>query len=182
MAVVNEAGHALFGDNCAVCHGTAGTGGPGFPNLAAGAWLWGGEPETIHETIRVGVNSGHDESRMSQMMAFGRDGVLERDQVRAVAAYVRSLSEPSVDASGDGAEIFADNCSACHGEDGKGMAELGAPDLTDDIWLYGGDAASVRASIHGGRQGHMPHWEGRLGPLEMKVLTLYVGGLGSEGK
>jgi cytochrome c oxidase cbb3-type subunit 3 len=182
MAVVNEAGHALFGDNCAVCHGTAGTGGPGFPNLAAGAWRWGGEPETIHETIRVGVNSGHDESRMSQMMAFGRDGVLERDQVRAVAAYVRSLSEPSVDASGDGAEIFADNCSACHGEDGKGMAELGAPDLTDDIWLYGGDAASVRASIHGGRQGHMPHWEGRLGPLEMKVLTLYVGGLGSEGK
>jgi len=181
MEIVGEAGHALFGDNCAVCHGTAGTGGPGFPNLAAGAWLWGGDPEAIHETIRVGINSGHDESRMSQMMAFGRDGVLERDQVRAVAAYVRSLSQPEALAGDarleDGREIFAENCSSCHGEDAAGTAELGAPNLADDIWLYGGDAQSVYASIHGGRQGHMPHWEGRLKPLDLKVLALYVGSL-----
>lgn len=184
MHSVNETAHTLFGDNCAVCHGVAGAGGPGFPDLRAGAWLWGGDPEEIHETIRVGINSGHDETRMSQMMAFGRDDILERDQVRAVAAYVRSLSQP--DAAADiarveeGREVFADNCSSCHGEDAKGMVELGAPNLTDDVWLYGGDAQSVYASIHGGRQGHMPHWEDRLSPLDLKLLTLYVGGLGSR--
>lgn len=185
MGIVGEAGHALFGDNCAVCHGTAGTGGPGFPDLAAGAWLWGGEPETIHETIRVGVNSGHEESRMSQMMAFGRDSVLDRDQVRAVAAYVRGLSGQALSAADEarreaGEAIFAENCASCHGEDGTGTAELGAPNLADAVWLYGGDAASVRASIHGGRQGHMPHWEGRLKPLDLKVLALYVGSLGGD--
>ena len=182
MRIVAETGHALFGDNCAVCHGTRGTGGPGFPDLAAGAWLWGGEPETIHETIRVGINSGHDESRSSQMMAFGRDGILEREQVRAVAAYVRSLSGQALSAAEEarraaGEAIFADNCASCHGEDATGTAELGAPDLTDDVWLYGGDAQSVYASVHGGRQGHMPHWEGRLKPLDLKILALYVAGL-----
>ena len=184
MTVVAETGHALFGDNCAVCHGMDGRGGAGFPDLTAGAWLWGGEPETIHETIRVGINSGHEETRMAQMMAFGRDGVLERDHVRAVAAYVRSLSGQELTAAeearlGAGAEIFTDNCASCHGDDGTGVAELGAPDLTDDVWIYGGDAASVQSSIHGGRQGHMPHWEGRLKPLDLKVLTLYVGTLGN---
>ncbi|MCO5155717.1 MAG: cytochrome-c oxidase, cbb3-type subunit III [Aquamicrobium sp.] len=186
MEIVNEAGHALFGDNCAVCHGTAGTGGPGFPDLAAGAWLWGGDAGTIHETIRVGINSGHDETRMSQMMAFGRDGVLERDEVRAVAAYVRSLSGQDLSATeaarrGAGEEIFAENCASCHGEDATGMVELGAPNLADDVWIYGGDAQSVQASIHGGRQGHMPHWEGRLKPLDLKVLALYVGSLAAGG-
>lgn len=186
MRIVDETGHTLFGDNCAVCHGTRGTGGPGFPNLAAGAWLWGGDAETIHETIRVGINSGHDETRMSQMMAFGRDGVLERDQVRAVAAYVRSLSQPDALAGDarleDGRQIFAENCASCHGDDATGMVETGAPNLADDVWIYGGDAQSVQASIHGGRQGHMPHWEGRLRPLDLKVLALYVGSLGSAGE
>lgn len=186
MRIVGEAGHALFGDNCAVCHGTSGKGSRGFPDLTAGAWLWGGEPETIHETIRVGINSGHDETRMSQMMAFGRDGVLERDQVRAVAAYVRSLSQPDALAGDarieDGREIFAENCASCHGDDATGVVETGAPNLADDVWLYGGDAQSVYASIHGGRQGHMPHWEGRLKPLDLKVLALYVAGLGSGGE
>lgn len=181
MRIVNETGHALFGDNCAVCHGTGGTGSSGFPDLTAGAWLWGGEAEAIHETIRVGINSGHDETRMSQMMAFGRDGVLERDQVRAVAAYVRSLSQPDVADEAriaEGEAIFAENCASCHGDDATGVAELGAPNLADDVWLYGGDAQSVYASIHGGRQGHMPHWDGRLKPLDLRILALYVHGLG----
>lgn len=182
MRIVGETGHALFGDNCAVCHGTDGRGSRGFPDLTAGAWLWGGEPETIHETIRVGINSGHDETRMSQMMAFGRDGVLEREQVRAVAAYVRSLSQPEALAGDtrieEGRQVFAENCASCHGEDATGMVETGAPNLTDDVWIYGGDAQSVYASIHGGRQGHMPHWEGRLKPLDLKILALYVHGLG----
>ena len=187
MQIVAETGHTLYGDNCAVCHGMSGTGGAGFPDLTAGAWLWGGDAETIHETIRVGINSGHDETRMSQMMAFGRDGVLERDQVRAVAAYVRSLSGQAMTAAEQarieaGAEVFADNCASCHGDDATGMVEVGAPDLTDDVWIYGGDAASVQSSIHGGRQGHMPHWEGRLKPVDLKVLALYVGTLGSDGE
>lgn len=183
MHVVNETGRTLFGDNCAVCHGTGGRGSRGFPDLTAGAWLWGGEPETIMETIRVGINSTDEETRVSQMMAFGRDGILQRDEVRAVAAYVRSLSMPDTAADAAllaaGREVFEANCAACHGDEGKGMAEVGAPDLTDHVWLYGGDAQSVFDTIHGGRQGHMPHWQGRLSPVDLKVLALYVHGLGS---
>lgn len=181
MHIVNETGHTLFGDNCAVCHGVQATGGPGFPDLRAGAWLWGGDPETIHETIRVGINSDHEETRSSQMMAFGKDGVLERDDILAVTAYVRSLSQPDAGADAarvqQGQELFADNCSSCHGEDATGIAELGAPNLADDIWLYGGDEQSVFTTIYGGRQGHMPHWDQRLKPLDLKVLTLYVSNL-----
>lgn len=184
MRIVGEAGRTLFGDNCAVCHGTAGTGGRGFPNLAAGSWLWGGEPDALLETIRVGINSDHPETRMSQMMAFGRDSVLEREQVRAVADYVRSLSQPDVAAASGrieaGREVFAANCVACHGEDARGSTDAGAPDLTDGIWIYGGDAQSVFTSIHAGRQGHMPHWEGRLSPLDLRLLALYVGTLGQR--
>ena len=86
MQTVRDAGSTLFGDNCAACHGTRGTGGKGFPNLTAGAWLWGGDPETVAETLRVGINSTHDETRVSQMLAFGRDGILERAQIDDVVA------------------------------------------------------------------------------------------------
>lgn len=179
MRHVRETGRALFVDNCAACHGVGGTGGPGFPSLAAGAWLWGGDPDTLAETIRVGINSAHDETRVSSMLAFGRDGILERDAIRAVAAYVRSLSgqtltEADQARSGEGREVFADNCASCHGEDGKGIADVGAPDLTDPHWIYGGDAQSVVTTIHAGRQGHMPHWEGRLSPVDIRLLALYV--------
>jgi len=181
MQIVNETGHTLFGDNCAVCHGVQAMGGPGFPNLRADAWLWGGNPEEIHETIRVGINSDHEETRISQMMAFGRDAVLERGEVLAVASYVRSLSQPPAPADAarieEGRELFADNCSSCHGEDASGVPELGAPNLADDIWLYGSDAQSVFTTIYSGRQGHMPHWDQRLKPLDLKLLTLYVSNL-----
>ena len=187
MHSVRETGRTLFIDNCAVCHGVSGTGGPGFPNLAAGSWLWGGDPETIAETIRVGINSTSEETRISQMLAFGRDGMLGRDEVQSVAAYVRSLSNQpltSAEASrvGAGETIFADNCSSCHGEGGKGMHETGAPDLTDANWIYGGDAQSVYTTIYGGRQGHMPHWDTRLSPVQIKLLALYVGTLGGGGQ
>ena len=121
MGHVREAGRTLFIDNCAVCHGTRGTGGPGFPNLAAKARLWGGDPETIAETIRIGINSTNEETRVSQMMAFGRDGVLDDKQIRAVAAYVRSLSNLPMGEDDKarieaGKEVFTANCVACHGE------------------------------------------------------------------
>ena len=185
MGHVREAGRTLFIDNCAVCHGTRGTGGPGFPNLAAKARLWGGDPETIAETIRIGINSTNEETRVSQMMAFGRDGVLDDKQIRAVAAYVRSLSNLPMGEDDKarieaGKEVFTANCVACHGEDARGSTDAGAPDLTDAAWIYGNDAQSVFTTIYSGRQGHMPHWEDRLSPVDIKLLALYVGTLGEK--
>ncbi|MGE0725907.1 MAG: cytochrome-c oxidase, cbb3-type subunit III [Alphaproteobacteria bacterium] len=179
MRHVRDTGRTLFIDNCAVCHGVKGTGGPGYPNLAAGAWSRGGEPETIARTITVGINSTHRQTRISQMLAFGRDGVLKHDQIRSVTAFVRSLSGQALDARetallGAGGEVYAAHCASCHGETGRGKRDIGAPDLTDPTWVYGGDAQSVYTSIHSGRMGHMPHWSDRLTPTEIKVLTLYV--------
>lgn len=179
MRHIRDTGRTLFIDNCAVCHGIEGTGGPTFPNLAAKAWLWGGEPEAIAETIRVGINSAHRETRISQMMAFGRDGILSPEAVHNVVAYVRALSgqdlsEADQARTGAGKEAYAANCASCHGEDGSGSRDVGAPNLTDKYWIYGGDTQSIYRSIYGGRQGHMPHWEGRLSPVEIKLLTVYV--------
>ncbi len=185
MRHVRETGRTHFIDNCAACHGTGGTGGPGFPNLSAKAWLWGGEPEAILETIRVGINSAHAETRTSQMLAFGRDGTLAREQVRAVAAYVRSLSGLPTSADNKalipaGKEIFSANCTACHGEDARGNTDIGAPNLTDETWIYGSDAQTVFTTIYSGRQGQMPSWESRLSPVDRKLLALYVGTLGED--
>jgi cytochrome c oxidase cbb3-type subunit 3 len=186
MADVRATGHALFGNNCAVCHGVAATGGPGFPDLVDKAWLWGGTADAIQETIRVGINADHPDTRVSQMQAFGRDGMLEREAILDVVAYVRSLSHPEL-ASGPeaqkvaaGREVFAANCVACHGDDAKGNTEMGAPNLTDSFWLYGGDEDSVYRTVYGGRQGHMPSWEKRLTPTERKILGLYVLDLGQR--
>ncbi len=183
MEIVRQTGPALFGDNCAACHGARAAGGPGYPSLVDDAWLWGGNPETIAETIRAGVNSAHPDSRVSQMLAFGRDQVLARGDIKNVAAYVQSLSGSSGASSGGigdagaGQTIFADNCASCHGESGRGNTQLGAPDLTDKNWIYGGDAQSIFTTIWGGRQGRMPAWEARLSPVDRKILTLYLIGL-----
>jgi cytochrome c oxidase cbb3-type subunit 3 len=176
MQPVREAGRTLFVDNCAVCHGVSATGGPGFPNLTSKSWLWGGEPEAIEETIKVGINSTNDDTRVSQMMAFGRDGVLAPEQISNVVTYVRSLSGAEGDAAriDAGKEVFAANCVACHGDNAKGSHDVGAPDLTDHFWIYGGDVNSVYTSVYSGRQGHMPHWDARLSPLQVKLLTVYV--------
>jgi cytochrome c oxidase cbb3-type subunit 3 len=186
MQVVRATGRTLFGDNCAACHGRNATGGPGYPNLTTNAWLWGGTPETIAETIRVGINSAHPETRTSQMMAFGRDGILPPADVENVIAFVRSLSNSGshgvpADKIAAGKSVFANNCASCHGENGKGNTELGAPDLTDATWIYGGDPESLYTTIWGGRQGHMPTWEGRLSKLERKILALYLADLRKAG-
>ena len=136
--------------------------------------------------MRVGINSPHPETRFAQMPAFGRDGMLDRAQVRDVAAYVYSLSHPdystaeNVDAIDAGREIFLTTCAACHGEDAKGSEEVGAPNLTDDRWIYGGDMQTIITSVHGGRQGHMPTWDERLTDAQIKILALYVDSLGVE--
>lgn len=185
MRHVGDTGRTLFQDNCAVCHGTAARGGPGFPNLADKAWLWGGEPETLAETIRVGINADHPDTRISQMLAFGRDGILSHGEIRGVGAYVRSLSGQALTQQeqawlGEGEALFIEQCAACHGEDGRGETALGAPDLTDDHWIYGGDAQAVFTTIQAGRQGHMPHWEGRLTATDIKLLALYLTTLGEQ--
>jgi cytochrome c oxidase cbb3-type subunit 3 len=179
METVRETGRTLFNDNCAACHGRDARGGNGFPNLATSSWLWGGSPEAIAETIRVGINSAHPESRSSQMPAFGRDGVLPRAEIEKVVAYVRSLSDPvprqqTPGLVKAGKEVFETNCATCHGDDAAGNPEMGAPNLADKVWIYGGDAAAVYASIWGGRQGHMPTWDQRLSPVDRKVLALYL--------
>jgi cytochrome c oxidase cbb3-type subunit 3 len=186
MSHVRAAGRTLFANNCAPCHGANATGGKGFPDLTGKAWLWGGQPETIAETIRVGINSTNGETRTSQMMAFGRDGVLDRTQIRDVVAYVGSLSADGGSEAADaehikaGQEVFTANCVACHGPDARGKAEMGAPDLTDGNWIYGGDAQSIYATVYSGRQGHMPHWGARLSPVDIKILALYVHSLGRQ--
>ena len=177
MEIVSQTGPVLFTDNCSGCHGAEAQGGPGFPSLTDLDWLWGGDEDAIMETLRVGINAPHPETRVAQMMAFGRDGILTRDQVRTVVDYVMSLSvgsEVDPDRLAEGAGLFADNCAACHGEDAKGLREMGAPNLTDDIWLYGGDADALFHTVHNGRQGWMPAWEDRMSLADRKILTLYL--------
>lgn len=185
MEKVNSSGRQLFGDNCAACHGRDAKGGRDYPDLTDGDWLWGGEPEKIVETMTVGVNTTHSQSRVSQMPAFGADEMLDRKQVSDVAAYVYSLSNSSaeaVDASqiAAGRQVFLATCVACHGEDAKGKQDVGAPNLTDGHWIYGGGIERIVQSIHGGRQGHMPTWDERLSPAEIKILALYVNKLGGR--
>ena len=180
MQIVSDNGGRLFRDNCSVCHGNMGKGGPGFPALTGTSWLWGGTPDAIFETIRVGVNSDHEESRLSEMMAFGRDQMLSRDEILAVTDYVLSLSDGTARAAAvsedptSGATIFMDNCASCHGENAKGNIDVGAPDLTDNYWIYGGGRDGVFNTVWNGHKGYMPAWQGRLPTVDRKILTLYL--------
>jgi len=176
-------GRVAFADNCAPCHGAGGGGAKGYPNLNDDDWLWGGTLADIEKTIRYGVRSGNDNGHMGNMPPF--TGVLKPAEVSAVADYARSLSglstEPGVDLK-LGQKVFADNCAVCHGEAGKGNREVGAPNLTDKIWLYGSDKATIVQGIQAGRGGVMPVWEGRLSEPVIKALAVYVYGFGGGEK
>jgi cytochrome c oxidase cbb3-type subunit 3 len=180
MPFVMAGGAAIFGDNCGPCHGKGAQGSAGYPNLNDDDWLWGGTPEAIEKTIMHGIRSGDPEARDMAMPRFGLDGILQPAQIKDTAQYVLSLSGHATDddAVQRGKTIFAENCTACHGEDGKGNQELGAPSLTDEIWLYGGTEADIEKSIQTGRGGVMPYWTGRLDPVTIKMLTVYVHSLG----
>lgn len=173
-------GAAIFSENCAGCHGRGAQGGVGYPNLNDDDWLWGGTLDQIQQTISHGIRSGDPKAHESQMPRFGIDGMLTPEQIAQADAYVRSLSGLSVDAKAAeaGKTLFTENCAACHGEDGKGNQEMGAPNLTDGIWLYGDTPADVATTIRTGRGGVMPAWEGRLDPVSIKMLALYVHALG----
>jgi cytochrome c oxidase cbb3-type subunit 3 len=162
MATANN----LFQNNCAQCHGSDGGGARGFPNLTDGDWQWGGDPDTIVQTIAAG--------RMGVMPPWGE--VLGAEGVEQVVAYVQQLSGQQADAAraAAGATHFQTVCSACHGMDGKGNPLLGAPNLTDGTWLYGSDAASIREAVLKGRNNQMPAFEERLGEQRVRLLAAYV--------
>jgi cytochrome c oxidase cbb3-type subunit 3 len=173
-------GAAAFGDNCAPCHGRGAQGAFGYPNLRDDSWLWGGSLEEIHDTILYGIRSDHPKTRNSLMPAFGKLGMLKPAQVSDVAEHVLSLSgnETDQEAAGRGKELYATNCAACHGAEGRGNQALGAPDLADELWLYAGDKGTVVETIHASRSGMMPAWEGRLDAATIKELAIYVHALG----
>jgi cytochrome c oxidase cbb3-type subunit 3 len=173
-------GRAAFGDNCAPCHGRGAQGFKGYPNLNDDDWIWGGTLDAIYLTLQHGIRAANDETRQSAMPRYGLDGVLTKEQISDTADYVLSLSGLNHEAAAAerGKAIFAENCAACHGEDGKGNQELGAPNLTDAIWLYGSAKADIVKSIETGRGGVMPAWAGRLDENTIKKLTIYVHSLG----
>jgi len=181
MNAAVEGGRAAFKVNCVQCHGSGAAGAKGYPNLNDDDWLWGGDLKAIHTTISNGIrNPDVSDTRQSMMPAFGRDGVLQPAQINDVVAYVRTIShqQPPSRRSTAGAQVFAQNCASCHGPDGKGGRQVGAPNLTDAIWLYGGDEATIRETVTNGRGGVMPHWAGRLDPATVKMLAAYVHSLG----
>lgn len=180
MSYVQAAGRVAFADNCAGCHGAGGAGAANFPVLADDDWIWGGKPDQILQTVTYGIRNANENSRVSDMPRFGLDGLLTKPQIADVAQHVLSLSGTAGDvaAAERGTAIYAENCAACHGEKGEGNIEMGAPRLSDGIWLYGGDIKSVTETITNARRGNMPAWSERLDPATVKVLATYVHALG----
>ncbi len=182
-----QGGSAIFRTWCAQCHGSgaAGVQGQGYPNLLDDDWLWGGSLDDIHYTISHGIRNEDDpEARYSQMVAF--EGILSDEEIASVVQYVRNISGQSHDAdlAAAGEQVFLDNCAACHMEDGTGDRMLGAPNLTDAIWLYGGDEATLEETVRNARFGVMPTWSedaspaGRLSEAEVRSVAVYVHSLG----
>ncbi|MFC7290522.1 cytochrome-c oxidase, cbb3-type subunit III [Hirschia litorea] len=173
-------GESAFGDNCATCHGSGGRGAIGYPILADDVWLWGGTLDDIQHTITYGIRSSHDETRFSQMPAFGRDGYISEQEINDLVQKVLSLAgKPSdQEAAFRAGENFEVQCASCHGSDGTGIRELGAPNLTDSEWLYGGSANQIRETIYNARNSTMPHWNERLDEATIKALAVYVHTLG----
>lgn len=168
-------GGRLFASNCSVCHGSDAKGAYGFPNLTDHDWLWGGAPETIKTTIMGG--------RQAAMPAW-RD-VIGEDGIRNVAGYVRSLSGRDIPEGinadiEQGQKIFAANCVACHGAEGKGTEAMGAPNLTDSVWLYGSSFGQIQQTLRYGRNGRMPAQEHILGNDKVHLLAAYVYSLSQQ--
>jgi cytochrome c oxidase cbb3-type subunit III len=163
--------HNLFQQNCAQCHGSDGGGAKGFPNLADADWQWGSDADSVVATIAQG--------RVAAMPAWGQ--VLGEAGVDEAVAYVQALSGQPTDATlaAAGKLRFEQVCAACHGVDGRGNPLLGAPNLTDGVWLYGGDAATLKATLLNGRNGQMPAWSDKLGEQRVKLLAAYATRLAS---
>ena len=171
-------GAAVFRTYCAQCHGAGAAGAMGYPNLIDDDWIWGGTADEIATTVRHGIRWGaDDDTRISDMPAFGDDEILSKEEIAQVAQHVLSLTGKA-EKSADGATVYEENCAACHGDEGKGGPELGAPNLADAIWLFGGDMETVVATITHSRGGVMPAWADRLTEAEIKQVSHYVHTLG----
>jgi cytochrome c oxidase cbb3-type subunit 3 len=171
-----EGGRAAFKVHCVQCHGSGAAGSKGYPNLNDDDWLWGGDLKSLEFTLQHGIrNPDHDETRFSQMPAFGE--ILKPAEIGQIVAHVRNISGQGKP-NAAGAALFAANCAACHGAEGKGGREFGAPNLADGIWLYGGDPASLRSTVVYARGGVMPRWNSRLDPVTIRMLAAYVHSLG----
>ncbi|MDV7341149.1 cytochrome-c oxidase, cbb3-type subunit III [Terasakiella sp. A23] len=170
-------GAAIFGENCQPCHGASGSGSKGFPVLADDDWLWGGTLEAIQESVTYGIRSGHENERASDMPNLVEDETLTAAQAGQIADFVMSLSGQGT-ASEEGKVAFEENCAACHGEEGEGIQDLGAPRLNDGIWLFGAGKDAVLAQINKPQHGVMPSWAGRLSETEIKQVSIYVHSLG----
>ena len=181
MPFVIAGGAAVFGDNCSPCHGKGAQGGVGYPNLNDDDWLWGGTPGR-RSSARSHTASAPAIRRRTirPCRASASTASLKPAEIEDVAQHVLSFSGKATDAAAAerGTKIFADNCAVCHGEAGKGNPELGAPNLTDGIWLYGGKLADIEKTVETGRGGVMPYWNGRLDPVTIKMLAAYVHSLG----
>lgn len=176
-----NAGGAIFRTWCAQCHGAGAGGATGYPSLLDNDWLWGGSIEDIHTTVQHGIRDPKDgDTRYSEMPRFGTDGMLDKTQIDQVVNYVLELGDKPHDAAkaAEGKVIFADNCTACHAEDGKGDRAQGAPDLTDAVWLYGSDPVTLTRIVHDGPFGVMPAWSGRLSEADIRAVSAYVHSLG----
>lgn len=172
-------GRAAFKENCATCHGTGAEGSKGYPNLNDDDWLWGGKVSDIHQTLNDGIRvDGSYDTRMSEMPAFGRDKLLTKTQINNVVDYVMALGNEVNLVSLPGHQVFQENCASCHGENGKGLQEFGAPNLTDDIWLYGDKRKDIYDSVVNSRSGMMPAWNTRLPQNTIRQISLYIHQLG----
>jgi cytochrome c oxidase cbb3-type subunit 3 len=178
MRAAVAGGRAAFKVNCVQCHGAGAAGSKGYPNLNDDDWLWGGDLKAIEYTITHGARQpGVAQTRTSQMPAFGHDGILTSAQIGQVTSHVLSLSGKSRD-DAVGAQLFEQNCAVCHGANGTGNRQVGAPNLADAIWLYGGTREDIAAQVTNPHHGAMPAWGGRLDPVTIKMLTAYVHSLG----
>jgi cytochrome c oxidase cbb3-type subunit 3 len=181
LEVAMSSGRITFAENCQPCHGPGGGGSPGYPALAAGAWIWGGTLDAIQQTVTHGIRSADADTRQSAMPHFGADNVLKPAEIEAVADYVWAAFYGHATAGKDvsaGAKIFAENCVACHGEQGQGIRDMGAPRLASRVHLYGDTHETIVSQVRLPRQGVMPNWGTRLDPATIKAVTLYVHALG----
>ncbi|MBS9717405.1 cytochrome-c oxidase, cbb3-type subunit III [Pseudohalocynthiibacter aestuariivivens] len=174
-----NAGRSIFATNCSTCHGSGAAGAKGYPNLLDDDWLWGGDIDAIYATVNHGIRNETDpDARFSQMPAFGE--FLSEEEIAQVVNHVMAISGQEADTTlaSAGATVFMDNCASCHMDEGTGDREQGAPNLTDAIWLYGGDVDTLTETVSNSRYGVMPNWNTRLSDADVRAVAAYVHQLG----